>query len=233
MTPTEFYSIWKQITVEYPYDKCNPLSSFVLIDSLDKVETPNMGKLYTDYLNGHFWSRDWVNGGAKEDTLKVDYGLTAVERIAMQVGELDVSEMEEIDICDKYYLTVIGKTACETCPDDCLRTLPKIEDWAFLTLTRMLVEFSKFKLYQVSGGFIWSTEARLAILSIIPIRVLDEVSNFLTLDGDMRKWGKGYVGIRGAAINIQLCDCRLDDIVFNITPETSVPVSANTKCDDC
>lgn len=74
----DFLNILRAMVIAWPYSD-GRLNTFSLFDSPSAFDTPNMGMTFSDYQEGFFWSRDWVNKGAVPGKLVKQYGILAVE----------------------------------------------------------------------------------------------------------------------------------------------------------
>lgn len=109
MTTEIFLEILRQVVVDFDEVERRQVNSFALVWDWPNLQTPSWGKVYEDYLSGHFWSRHWENEGANPDTLRGDWPAVFVEP-----GEVVKDLFGDREVM-KFTILFIDKKDCEGC----------------------------------------------------------------------------------------------------------------------
>ena len=108
-----FNSILKQIVIDFPYAECGRLNSFLTVTNGHQSFSDTWGQTINDYRDGMFYSRSWVEGGANQNDLHIDYVLLASES---NKGDIQ-KKNDSIVSTDEFWITLVDLMDC---PDaDC------------------------------------------------------------------------------------------------------------------
>jgi hypothetical protein len=156
--------IFKQIVIDMSYDKDLQINSFAVVDDMIDLNHSSFGKTYEDYLDGFFFSRSWVNGGADANEIKGEFPLLFVEQRSLSMDRIDSDSLTL-----PFYFVVVDKISCDACPPGLTRTS---EDTLRNTLAMLRIFFKELLNYKNYTYTIpgpekkssWTTEGRLDYL---------------------------------------------------------------------
>ncbi len=148
------------------YDKALQINSFAVIDEGIDLKHNSFGKTYEDYLEGTFWSRTWVNGGASAQDIKGEFPLLFIEQKLLTMEAIDSN-----DLTLPFYFVVVDKIACDACPPGLTRTSEEVLANTLVMLRRVFKELMNYKLFAYdivsppSSAESWATQGRIDYLT--------------------------------------------------------------------
>lgn len=140
-------SIFLQISKDMAYEAGLQINSFGVLDDPPDLVHDSFGFSYDDYNNGEFWSRVWEGNGADPAKVKGDFPVLFVEE-----GPTEISCIEETGYTVTWYIMVLDKILCETCPPEIVRTPLQVKANTWLMLRRWIAELVTYKYYQVDDN---------------------------------------------------------------------------------
>lgn len=220
-------AIFSLIVQAYPYGKGQP-NSFSVLEDLSLFSTSNHGKIYADYVNGDFWARDWVNGGARRDSLKVEYPLLVLEMKTIKYP----NGLKKAG-CYEVFLACVDNHGCP----ECKYTETELSKIMESTLRNIVLELMEFKEYDVEqDGETWKgwyTEKQLQQLGIINYwECGNTLADLCELPTEFSEWGEGLDNKIGWATKLDICGCDLERIEFNYDKTKNKKIGT-TKCKNC
>lgn len=230
MTTEIFNQIIKQAVIDTAYSD-SQVNTFNAIDIDPDLNSVSFGATYSDFQNGLFWSRDWVNSGASPDTIKGQYPVLMTESRSQSfdIGYTESSAMVFLLLIDKV-------KECSDCPfpESGRQTTQRV----FQILRAIIDEVYSYGKYNVirdgETSVEWISEGRyLAIKdNVEEIYIIEDIQPYLSNnDINIREWGQ-FIDKRGCYTELNIEVCSANDVEFEYKDEIT-PTLAITKCDDC
>jgi hypothetical protein len=242
LSEKDIQNISKTIVQLWRYNTCGYLNTYVhLLDQSD-VDLPNYGATYETYLEGMFWSRDWVLSGAKRTELKTKQGTL----ITYKDNGIRISATEQ-KFCYPYNFVILDEIKCKHCSDTCKRTKytvdTNIENWANIFINE-LMRFNYYEYVDVSTNetkTIWATEGMMKYWE--GVLLVDSFIEKFTMDMfvdttnaiNIKAVATPFDGCRGCVFSITFCDCKInstDNFDYSQLGITPSELGVN-KCVDC
>lgn len=236
ITAATIIDVWKQIVIDYPLTKCKTIHTFATSDD-GKILQHNaaLGKSYKDYLNGTFWSRDWIMSGANPNDIKKQYPVLALEIMNIKTkGDLMISPFQT---CQKFYIVLADQVDCPNCPEECNRTVEQIDIDIQEMILNAFREFLTYRLYEVNDNeMVWLPLGKAEKL-IQEGNLLRETrwaieTELINSNIEFKKWGKDYDKIRGIGFSFEICSCLPDKPNFEYK-NASEYYQGVTQCSIC
>lgn len=150
-----------QIAKDFPFSDTKMINSFANVDEPLDLALETFGLSYSDFINGDFWSRTWVNGGADPNKVKGEFPIQFMEHKQTIVPCLDEPDDETIivhlGIADKF-------EPCDGCPPGTFRTKEQVIQDTYDMLKMAIKELLLYALYEVDidgeQENMWLTEGR-------------------------------------------------------------------------
>lgn len=139
ITPAHVQAMFLNITKGYPFNECRQPDTFAVIDSQDAFEADNLGLTYQDYLDGTFWSRNWVQQGADANTLCKKYPIVSIE-----IKTAYLKDVCRNEYCFKAWLVIADVPDCGNCKDNCKRTVAELDKDLMITMQTFLKEMLRY-----------------------------------------------------------------------------------------
>ncbi len=217
-------NIFREIVENYPMDGCMGINGFTTVhDSSVFHNTTNSGKIHNDYLEGNFWSRDWVASGADPDKLCLEYPALGFECIE---GRYDRKCKKA---CAKIGIILVGKYDCKDCCKGCDRTKDKVHSDVFEMLVDVWQEFLSYGIYKTDDGFIWATPGMGVGTHPNPkMENLVKDSDSVTITERIMP-GQNQVAF---SLSFEICGCYEKRKGFDYT-ERNYKTKGVTKCASC
>jgi len=212
LTFEELRDVVRMVVRDMTYQKELQVRTVAEVDEAPDLYAASFGFTFRDYLNGRFWSRGWVNGGAKPSELKGEFPAVFVEllevapagnRLGMRSTNYRVS------------LVLIDRIECEGCGADVERSGPKVQRNVLWMMQAVLQEMGTVGLYRISESgspdrYEWLTWGGAeALMAANPLKTYVRVMELVAYVEDVspvRKWGN-YEEMRGAAVDLQMSFC--------------------------
>lgn len=232
MTPNDLTAIFKQIIIDQAYYPGRQINTFRVTDQMPPLHHDSLGGTYTEFLEGNFWSRTWVNQGADPEKITGEYPVLFVEQ-----QELGLQPLEPDLITACFYLLFLDKLPCDSCPPNVSRSPAAVKENTVLMARDFLSELFTFALYEVEDGagitYQWLSAGRQAWLETQPgIIGIDFVRDLLTdfSEQEVRigAWGTDPA-IRGTYMRICFSLCWPIAPAYNYKNEI-LPQLATTVC---
>lgn len=184
------------------------LNTFGVLDKRSDLLESGLGLGYDDFLEGYFWSRRWVYGGADPNQLEKEYGLLTVEHKNSRLKSL-----EQMETWTPMSLGVFLLRDCDEV--DGLLPRKKVELMAARNMWRVLSRLSKlmkWKLVKSGGGveYGWMTEEEKAALE-----ALGSLSGYSEVNMLGRSFG-GYMKPEGNEWEVYMTNFELGDNVVSV-----------------
>ena len=239
ITASEFFSILRQIVIDYPADDlCRRINTFTTYHQPSDYNTANFGKKYEDYQNGHFWSRDWVYAGADPGDIQKQYPLLHTEHTRSTIIDFDANSWSQ-----EFWIVVSDIYDCEDCDAACRRTRDQVEHDAEVMLMNVLLEAYQYQKWKVTKDadewLLWATEGKIqAMEAASEIDTYEhtnlELRNFVVFEAQTGQWGRGISvsNITGWGTRIQLRHCAPAKLDFSYT-EQSIKEIGTANCITC
>ena len=223
----EILEILNLITQSYASDTGRP-NCFAKMEDLSLLSSGNMGKLYGDYENGHFWARDWEAGGALRDNLKTEYPMVFVEMKSINYpnGLKKGGSYELYIVCLDFY-------NCPECSDTKSIVSMRMKD----TLQAIVLEFFKFKQYDIIDDGIqwkgWYTTEQIEQFDFDYHNECGvEMSDFCDEPMEFSEWGESMGDKIGWATKLDVCGCESPNVQFDYTEKQFKKLGVTT-CKNC
>lgn len=218
-------SILRQFVIFWPYSKDERINTFSTFDMPEDLFQDNLNKTYQDYVNGDFWSREWVYGGADVSKLVKQYGVMAVENkeVFLDVNDENFAIYPAmINILQK---NEGGKNQ---------RTVEQIDLSNYRAFKRLVTLLNKTWLYKVvnKGETVYTWLLEDAVESLTEgyesvyntgVYLLNYIDNRDQLVVSKTEWG--IDGVRSAMMELRFRVCEPENIVV----ETDVPASVKKE----
>lgn len=233
-TNQDLFNICIQIIKDWAHNPGLQVNSFIVVDQAPDLRQNSFGKTYTDYLNGRFWSRDWVNEGAAPDKIYATYPALFLEP---QNAQLFDPDSENANYTFSFLL--VDKIDCDTCPGDQLRSGDRVQDYTRIMLRNFINELSSYGLYRYDLGEgeadYWTSAGRLQYL-------LDEaiISEYQNVGSDMYalidqgpinflQWGN-LPEMRGTYADLTFNYCENITVGFNYAEVARLAKAVTKPC---
>jgi hypothetical protein len=210
------------------------INSFVVVDQAPDLRTNSFGKTYTDFLNGRFWARDWVNEGAEPGNIYATYPALFLEP---QNAQLFDPESESANYT--FTFLVVDKINCDSCPNDQLRSGDRVQDYTRIMLRNFIKELSSYELvnYDLGDGpaDYWASAGRLEYLQAEGL-----ISGYTSAGGDIFslleqgpinfvQWGN-LPDMRGTYADLTFNYCENIAAGFNYIDKATITKAVTKSC---
>lgn len=237
ITPETLQAIDLDIVMRWPFDPCTQIDTFVLMDDPEKINQTNFGMNYQNYLDGDFYSRKWVNGGANPNSLCGGFPMVAHQ--SFNVGLPDTGESQPY--IQRGSILIIDVADCEDC-GECRRTQWQVsKDTKRLLMQFMLIrmQYLQYMVTPTTGDDYveWAHPAVMAHQisegEISDAVVMADLEGSIRWTSDLTEWpynpAKKTIGW---FVNYELDYCFTNDIVPNVALPNAAQVGA-LRCESC
>lgn len=207
MTKEDIITLAREVAIRYPL-----IGTFTVVDGAADFEATNTNKTYQDYLNGHFWSRDWVLQGAPADILRKQYPILGVE-----LKRVMKDSIYSKSACYEMWVLIADQVGCDTC-----ETKKSKEQVDFALLDMALNYVQELVKYGVDDtGFHIVDPGTSCFRDML----------FEDTPLDIKSVDLGLADrVRGVSFPLKFCNCVQDQTYRNF--DTPKPI-ALTKCSTC
>lgn len=186
------------------------VNTFAETRSVPQFSKPGFGFEYADYLNGYFWSREWVNRKAIPDEISGEYPALFLEE-GDTVRETELTEIAGV---------LVDRIECGTCPDADRRTSAKVRANLRIAARSILKHVEEYKLYDRDGSLEWAHPGRAATWGGAPVEV-DDLAGYLYLEQTrFAPWGD-FPKMEGIRFSVRLQSCETADITYQFDQPTT------------
>lgn len=233
ITRQDVINIVREIVRLWPYEKCTQPDTFAVVDNVSDLESDNLGKVYNDYMNGHFWSRSWVLSGASRNKLNKKYPIVILEQ-----KNVSRQYFDDADTCWEWWFVIADIPDCISC-GDCNRSKDTIDTELQHTALKLIEYISHIKLYKFDADiFVWTTAAQAQ--KYIDDEVYDSyeeqcgsiVNHIQNTPFQIRPGSLGLTdAARSVIFSLTVCSCVGQPMP--LTTFTGVDIAGETKCKTC
>lgn len=219
ITLEELKAIFAQVVKDFPVQDCLGINTFAFQVNDEDIDKANLGKSYDDYKCGSFWSRSWERLGASKDDLKAEAGY-----LFLNYDEFNVTDINSLSTCDKFYLSVLLKISCDKCKRNFDKTIQDAKRYLLLVLKEAL----KYRKYTVifkgetKPQTVWMTEGRKECLKDkfeSCSGVCGELEDLITFDFKNKDFfitgSKATRNVIGWSFPFEVCCLETEDLEFN------------------
>lgn len=210
MINKEIAGISIQIAKDMKYS-VNQINTVYLIDTPPSILVDNLGASFQDYLDGFFWSRDWINSGSNPDTMKAQFPILFVESVGISIDNISSPDIQR-----QYAFVFIDKVECESCPDKDSRTGQTVKDNLLETIRIFLKELYDYEKWYIDFDGTtterWVSKGRLEfykdIDTITALSFVEDLAGMIESSNfDIREWGN-IESMRGYIVEIPITYCK-------------------------
>jgi hypothetical protein len=194
----------------FPYEERQSINTFSVISDGAIFNKTNLDKVYQDYQEGFFWSRDWVNSGASKANLSVQYPILGIEN---KVVKLSLDAGASIPKSHKFSILLVD-TIDRKC--GCARSEDMVYEDLLETLTALLEEFRTIRLFSDGGNKYWLPVSHGEFLGFVEDEC-EEIINYLAnTDIEIFPANRAFIndGI-GVIIHFEIKGCSSSKKDFN------------------
>lgn len=233
LTRQDIIDISREIVRLWPWSECTQPDTFAVVDHIGQLESSNLGKTYQDYLNGHFWSRDWINSGARTESLCKTYPMLILEQ-----KEVIKTEPFDKEACWEWWFVFADIPDCVNC-GNCNRTKDEIDNQLQIIGLNFLKYLEQIKLITFDSSIpLWTTTSQAekyisdGVYTSYTVNCHDIIPYIDTNQFRMAPGSLGLTdGARSIIFSLTFCSCVSDPTPLGVTSE--VPTVASTRCESC
>jgi len=231
MTLENIEQISIQVVADMGYIKGQQINTVFIIDRMPDIRQDSLGATYKDFLDGRFWSREWVKTGANPTNLKAQWPILIIERQPIQIECMDSQDMTQT-----LAFLIIDQIGCDNCPQDD-RTGAQVSDSTLQMLRQFFLEAYSYQLCEVDRSpdpntFEWLSEGRqdyYATQGLTIQATFEDYASFVNPNPiEVTEWGESD-DIRGHFANIEFNICKSIPQNFNYNQAT-IDKLATTVC---
>lgn len=228
-----FRQILRQIVADMAYVPGRQVNCFAVCTDMPSLDHESFGASYQDYLEGLFYSRSWVNQRADMQKFKGEH-----PALFMEAAQFTTEDLYDPKYIAEISLLLLDRVPCEGCPPNQSRTANTVEANVKWMLRNLLVELTRYRLYEVERDeettYEWMTEERrINDNTIDDFAQIDDMQSYLQPDTySFARWGSPIMnGMKDKIaywVRIRVDLCEELDADFEHTP--IVPGLATTIC---
>lgn len=106
-------SILINIAKQYPINTGKrPINMFAFMEDSKVLTSTTFEKIYIDYVNNKFWSRDWEQEGADPSTMRREYPFMTLENVSVTKENINAK-------CSgfEFWVMIGDQLICKDCPE--------------------------------------------------------------------------------------------------------------------
>lgn len=206
-------------------------NSVVCVDDWSEFQASNFGQIYQDYLNGHFWARNWVASGAHPDKLKKEYPM-----LMMEHRKSNLPEGVKGIVCERVHLVLVDKYDCEQCKHPRKVVSARMKE----RLKQIIVELSSFRECVVEDAegceyTIWTNPCQLEALGYTLIEDCgNSMEDICEQATEFSSWSLELDKVTGWEVELNFCFCTAkEEVKFDYYKpdykQLGVPTCENCK----
>ncbi len=220
MTLETLDQICIQVIMDMGYIKYKQINTIFITDRMPDLRQDSIGATYQDYLDGKFWSREWVATGATSGKLKAQFPI-----LLIQQSLIDIECIDDKDGIYTYDFLLIDKVGCDNCPKPAERVPHKVKANTLEMLRAFLNELYTYKLWEFERSpdpntFEWVSKGRFESMTNPPnsipfVQSFEELRSFVEPDPlRFQDWGN-VDDLRGYWTTIKFSFCESVPGSFN------------------
>jgi hypothetical protein len=218
----------------YPFTECNTPNSFGVIGNDDAFALSNWGLNMRDYKKGFFWARAFEGNGANENDLKMQHPSVFLRQHRTRSRMNDKGTE-----CLTFELGVVDAYDCETCGENCNRTVTELGNDLWSILNNVLKEIGRNEPYQIGSTSIayMTTEESDQFRLDSPLLTVEKMYNgMLDKLKNITPMHDGAVG-EGKELKVSLtftiCGCFTKEVIFDYSQKQPFDKMAFVHCETC
>lgn len=213
-----FISILKQVVIDMAYAPGVAVNTFGYIQDAPDLRAASLGFTHEDFLNGHFWSRDWVNGGAKAAEITYQFPIMLAELNTSQRsrGSREFTHLIDVMLLDQVH------------GDHEHRTGPQVYGQLTQTALAIMEEVERYRLYDLDTAYQWAVPERQELLFPDAPEVEDMMTYLRESEVDLQPWGD-WATMRGLRWQFKLVTCEDPNVMFKYD-HLATPLAGSINC---